>query len=112
MKANKQDIRNLLIEKLKNEHVFWSYEDPDPGIINDELLVEKVMIHLDLDEINLLFKIYNKDFIKKVWEENLLVQEPYYHGLNRFFAWFYFGIENPDDYLIDQSKKLINAKLG
>ena len=112
MKASKQGKWNLLVRKLKNEHAFWSFEDPDPGLINDELLIEKVMIHLDLDDINLLFKLYRKDFIRKVWEENLVIQEPYYHGLNRFFAWFYFGIENPDEYLKNQSKKLIIARLG
>lgn len=53
---------------------------------------------LDIDVINLLFKIYDKVFLKKVWEERILRQEPYYHGLNRFFAWFYFGIKDPDEY--------------
>jgi hypothetical protein len=58
-----------------------------------------VLLLLDLDEIDILFRLFKKDLIKRVWEENILKQEPYYHGLNRFFAWFYFSIENPDEYI-------------
>ncbi len=89
--------RQILLEKLKQKNAFWSYKEPDR--INDELLIEQVLLLLDLDEINILFRLFKKDFIKRVWEENILKQEPYYHGLNRFFAWFYFSIENPDEYI-------------
>lgn len=89
--------RQILFEKLKKKNTFWSSRDVNE--INDDLLIEKVMLMLDLDEINILFKMYDKEFIRKVWEDNILRQEPYYHGLNRFFAWFYFGIGNPDEYI-------------
>ena len=89
--------RKILIEKLRKKNAFWSYNDVKE--INDDLLIEKVMLLLDIDDINKLFKIFDKGIIMKVWEDKILRQEPYYHGLNRFFAWFYFGIENPDEYI-------------
>ena len=89
--------RQILFEKLRKKSAFWSYRNVNE--ISDDLLIEKVMLMLDIDDINILLKIYNSGFVRKVWEERILRQEPYYHGLNRFFAWFYFGIENPDEYI-------------
>jgi len=89
--------RQILFEKLRKKNAFWSYKNVKE--IEDDLLIEKVLLMLDIDDINLLFQIYNKGFLKKVWEERILRQEPCYHGLNRFFAWFYFGIKDPDKYI-------------
>lgn len=93
MKGN----RDILIEKLEKKNAFWSYGDIRD--VDDDVLIEKVMLLLDIDEINILFKIFDRNFIRKVWEERVLSQEPMYHGLNRFYAWFYFGIEDPDEFL-------------
>lgn len=59
----------------------------------------------DINDINLLFKIYDKVFLKKVWEERILRQESYYPGVNRFFAWFYFAIKDPDKHI--KSRKMV-----
>ena len=97
--------REILIEKIREKNAYWSFSNPDE--IADENLVEKVMLMLDLDEINMLFKIFDKEFIRKVWEERILRQEPQYHGLNRFYAWFYFGIEDPDEFLENRKMYLV-----
>lgn len=93
MDSNKQ----ILFGKLKKKNAFWSYSNASD--INDDLFIEKVMLMLDIDDINKLFSLYDRGFIRKVWEDKILRQEPYYHGLNRFFAWFYFGIEHPDEFI-------------
>jgi hypothetical protein len=88
--------KDILLEKLRKKNAFWSYDNvkaPD-----DASLVEHVLLSLDISEIDQLFRIYEKEFIRSIWEERLLAQEPYYHGLNRFYAWFYFGIDDPDDF--------------
>ena len=95
--CNMKKSRQILFEKLRKKNAFWSYKNVNE--IDDDLLIEKVLLMLDLDDINLLFKIYDKGFLKQVWEERILRQEPYFHGLNRFFAWFYFGIKDPDEYI-------------
>ena len=96
--------KQILFEKLKKKNAFWSYNDMTEA--DDEQLIEKVMLLLDIDEIDNLFRIYDKDYIKHVWEERILRQEPYFHGLNRFFAWFYFGIDDPDEFLNRREKYL------
>jgi hypothetical protein len=98
--------RQILIEKLRGKNAFWSYKKVNE--IEDDLLIEKVLLMLDIDDINMLFKIYDKEFLKKVWEERILRQEPYYHRLNRFFAWFYFGIKDPDGYIKNRKIYLNN----
>jgi len=98
--------RQILFEKLRERQAFWSYRDVRD--INDDLLIEKVMLLLDIEDINSLFKLFDKTLIRKVWEDKILRQEPYYHGLNRFFAWFYFSIENPDEYIENRKNHLHN----
>ncbi|MCK4664554.1 MAG: hypothetical protein KAT68_16920 [Bacteroidales bacterium] len=83
--------KKILTSKLIKEKCFWSYEHPDYKLIDDDILIEKVLIYLDLNEINILFKIYSSDKIKSVWKKQILTQEPYYHQLNKFIAWFYFN---------------------
>lgn len=87
-------LKQSLLEKLKEQHVFWSYQAQNIQDISDDVLIEKVLIHLDIFEILELKKVYSKNKIRKVWQENLVTQEPYYHNLNSYFAWFLFGIKN------------------
>lgn len=92
--------KDILLDQLRKKNAFWSYDNvhnPD-----DATLVEHVLLSLDLSETDLLFKIYEEEFIRKIWEERVLAQEPYYHGLNRFYAWFYFGIDDPDEFIMNR----------
>lgn len=104
--CNVKKSRLILIKKLKEKNAFWSYKNVTE--IDDDQLIEKVLLMLDIDDINNLLKTYDKGFVKKVWEERILRQEPYYHGLNRFFAWFYFGIKDPDEYIRNRKIYLHN----
>ena len=103
---DKQSIKNGIIEKLIKEKSFWSYSFLSKDQVDDDTLFEKCLIDLDIDDINLLFKIFPKERIKKVWEDNILVLEPYYHNMNVFFGWFYFGIDDIDKH----QKKLLKQK--
>lgn len=85
--------KEILIKKLIEENCFWSHEKPSADLINDDILIEKVLIYLDLEEINMLFSIYTSDKIKKTWINRIVSQEPYYHQLNEFIRWFYFNDE-------------------
>ena len=76
--------------------------------IPDDILIEKTLIYLDVEDINRLFMIYPSKKIKSVWRERLIIQGEYYYKLNRLLAWLYFGIKNPDKYL----KKTINQHLN
>lgn len=89
----KNNNKHFLINKLKEWNVFWSYNQENIDQVPDEIIIEKTFLYGDLEEIAILFKIYNRSFIHRVWKENLLTQEPYYRNLNKFIAWFYFNEE-------------------
>jgi hypothetical protein len=96
---SKQEIQKDLINKLNKENAFWSFDKFDVAQISDEVLIAKVLLHLDIDEILCLFKLYPKKKIQLVWKNEMLSQEPMYHGLNRLYAFLFFDIKNPDRYI-------------
>jgi hypothetical protein len=104
------DMKRFLLKKLKENHVFWSFDSSkiDVNNISDDFLITKTLIHLDLSDINMLFFYYKPDFIKKVWREQMAISGDYLWTLNRFLAWYYFGIKNPDKYLKTIETKHIN----
>ena len=101
-------IKQTLLEKLKQEHCFWSYNESSIKEVSDDLLIEKTLLYLDLDEINLLFQLYPFKKIKQVWLERLVPQEEYLYTLNRFFAWYYFKAKKPDAYLKSVTTRYLN----
>jgi hypothetical protein len=94
-------IRNELIAKLHYENAFWSYHLEKDEMISDEKLIEMVLLHLDIEEIKSLFSLFPKKQIQTVWKEKMVSQEPFYHGLNRLYAFLFFGIKHPDRYIRD-----------
>ena len=102
-------IKNHLLAKLKQEHCFWSYAVENISNIPDDILIEKTLLHLDLEDIDQLFKIYSLRKIKRVWLDHLIPQEEYLYTLNRFFAWYYFKVKNPDRYIKSMITRYYNS---
>jgi hypothetical protein len=100
---SKEELYNALQSKLHKEHAFWSYRKV--GHISDEALIASVLLHLDIEDILSLFRLYPKRTIQNVWKEKMLVQEPMYHGLNRLYAFLLFDIKHPDKYIRDFRNK-------
>jgi hypothetical protein len=98
-------LKSKLIKRLLDNKVFWSYELPDISVLPDEVLIEKVLLHLDIEEVTDLFSLYPASKIKKVWMDMMLVQEPLYHAANRLYAFLYFRVKNPDPYIERLLKK-------
>jgi len=98
---NKEEIHNNLIGKLHQEQAFWSYDNISISEISDDILIANVLLHLDIDDIFLLFKLFPKRKIQKVWKDKMLAQEPMYHGLNRLYCFLLFNIRHPDKYIRD-----------
>lgn len=92
-------IKKQLLAKLKQEHCLWSYTEDTVSNISDDILIEKTLLHLDLEDIDQLFKIYSFHKVKRVWLDHLIPQEEYLYTLNRFLAWYYFKVKNPDRYI-------------
>lgn len=78
--------------------VFWSYKKPDLYTLSDEILIEKVLLHLDLDSIYKLFDIFPENHIRKIWEQRLLLDESI-HSTNLLFAFLLFRIKDPRGFI-------------
>ena len=92
-------LRKGLEKKLYEEKVFWSYDKSGIDIIPDDVFIEKVLLHLDIEDVQILFMLFPKKKIQKVWQKEILVQEPLYHGLNRLYSFLFFNIKHPDRYI-------------
>lgn len=110
MLASLSDRKSVLFDKLKQEHCFWSYDDGSVTLENvpDDVLIEKTLQHLDLDDIDMLFQMYSYKKIKQVWLSYLVPQEEYLYTLNRFFAWYYFKAKRPDAYIKSMATRHYN----
>ena len=90
---NKSDrhIRESLVEELLDMQVFWSYNEPNINAISNDLLIEKVLFHSDLESIYKLFNLFPEDHIRTIWEQRLLPDVNLY-STNLLFAFLLFGI--------------------
>ena len=100
-----------LIERLKQEHALWSYRQDAINDVPDDILIELVMIHLDLDDIELLFTMYPYQRVKKAWIENVVAQGDMYYVLNKFFAWYYFHAKKPGPYVKAMATRQLNKRI-
>ena len=98
---NRNQLRRSLFRKLKRENAFWSYNPESVTLRNcdDETLIYKTLIHLDIKEIDQLFSIYDEVKVKEVWERELCIQGDFYRRLNKFLACYYFNIDDPKKYI-------------
>lgn len=104
--------KSYLLKKLKAENCLWSYDVASIDSLPDDLLIELTLIHLDLDEINLLFEIYSSSKVKKVWIENVVAQGERYYTLNKFLAWYYFKMKRPGAYVRSMETRVLNKRLA
>ena len=88
-----------LVEHLKEEHAFWSYREVESTKIDEDLLIEKVLLHLDIEDVVEMLKILPFEKISRVWHKSLLPLTPGYYSLNRFYAFWLFGIKDPNKYI-------------
>lgn len=111
MKAvEKLNIKKSLLEQLKQEGAYWSYDSASVSIqnMNDSRLIADVMRYLDLPEIKQLFSIFSYSKIKRAWLNELVPEGKYLYTLNRFFAWYYFNVKNPARYLKSMETRHLN----
>ena len=92
-------LRRELFDKLLEYNAFWSYDLQSIVSVSDEILIENVLLHLDLEEISLLFRLFPTRKIKRIWKERMLRREPLYHNLNILYAFLFFRIKDPDRYI-------------
>lgn len=110
-KEEKRHIKEKLLEQLKRENAFWSYDSESVTLANveDDQLIALTMRYLDLEEIAQLFTIFPYKKIKNAWKKRLVPEGEYLYTLNRFFAWYYFKAKNPDAYLKSLQRRHLNS---
>ena len=108
----KVSVKPYLIEKLKQEHCLWSYDNGSIHDMPDDVLIELVMLYLDIDEINMLFSIFSYKKMKRAWIENVVAQGERYYNLNYFFAWYYFHAKRPRSYVKAMATRQLNKRLA
>ena len=96
---DKEKLRAHLIMQLKQEHCFWSYDEDSVKDVPDDILIEKVFIYLDLNDIDKLFLILPYKQIRSSWINNVIPLGDRYYSLNRFLAWYYFRVKDPGKYV-------------
>ncbi len=106
------DIKSHLVDRLKQDNCLWSYDQSSVRDIPDDVLIEWVMLYLDIDEINELFRIYPYEKVKRAWLENCVAQGERYYNLNTFFAWYYFHLKQPQRYVKAMATRMLNKKLS
>ena len=108
----KQNIKNELVRQLLEINAFWSYTNISAENISEEELIEKTFIYLDLKDINRLFELYSREYIRKVWRDKMAVQGDYLFDLNVMIALYYFDIKQPEKYLKRVERKHIKQQLA
>lgn len=105
------EIKATLLEQLKADDAFWSFNPRSILIenIDDDQLIAMTMRYLDIREISMLFKIYPYRKIKDAWKRILVPEGEYLYSLNRFFAWYYFRAKRPDSYLKSIETRNLNS---
>jgi hypothetical protein len=93
------------------KNAFWSYDVKSYDIIPDEELIEKCFTVLDIPDIDLMFELYPRKYIKQVWRERMAIQGEYMQMLNVMIAMYYFGIKEPENYLAKVERRHINKLL-
>ena len=110
----KYNIKKMLFRHLKKEHAFWSYDPKSVTLarMGDDFLIEKVLYHLDWEDIMKLFEIYPKTHIKEVWKNKLCPLGNYFDKMNILYATVLFDIKNPKRYIKTQSNRFIRKKIN
>ena len=113
-KGKAEMIKGQLIIELQKENAFWSYQPSSisPDNLSDELLIAYTLRFLDLPEIELLYEIFSPKKIKSAWKKLLLPEGDYLYTLNRFLAWYYFGVKKPYAYLKSLQTRHLNKLLN
>jgi hypothetical protein len=94
-----QELKDILFKKLIQEKAFWSYDMSEVKSISDEALIEKTIVSLGHKDLKILFEVFPKNRIKKVWRERLAIAGDYHRGINYMMCIIYFDIKDPNRYL-------------
>ena len=100
---NLHRIKNIILEKIKVAGGFWSYQGI-PEHLDDDSIIEAALVHMELEDLPMLFRIWSKSHLKRVWKERLVSQGKRMNILNYILSVKLFGVKHPDKYLSRYAK--------
>ena len=68
-----EQLKTNLLDKLKKENAFWSFDQSFLSQISNDILIEKALLHLDIEEINTLFNLFPKRKIRNISRYGIIV---------------------------------------
>ena len=93
------DKKQLLSRQLYNNGYLWSYEAAgNNAVLPDEELILSGLLHLEFEDMFLLFQAFPYRQIKQVWQQRMLPYPDYYGVLNLLLAALFFHIKSPKKY--------------
>lgn len=90
--------KHRILEKIKTNGGLWSY-DGIPDNLDEDAIIEAALMHLDLEDMTLIFQIWSRSHVKRVWKERMVSQGSRLNILNYILAVKVFTVNNPDKYL-------------
>ena len=94
------DRKKLLSKQLYDSGYLWSYEAiGNNAVLEDEELIMNGLVHLEFEDMPLLFAAFPYHQIKQVWQQRMLPYPEYYGTLNMLLAALFFHIKSPKKYI-------------
>ena len=91
--------KQLLSKQLFDRGYLWSYKVAgDEAVLPDEELILNGLVHLEFEDMPMLFDAFPFRQIKSVWQRRMLPYPDYYGTLNLLLAALFFHIKSPKKY--------------
>ena len=105
-----KNIKRLtLFKKLQNKGLFWSYAQDIQ--YDEKLLIEHTLKYADFDDIVSIFKLFDKNAIKQVWEKTMK-NDKRFIKINLMLARIFFNMKVESNYFKEtRSERLEKLKL-
>ena len=94
-----QSRKMSIVKKIKAAGGLWSYQGI-PEHLDDDSIIEASLMHLELEDMPMLFDIWSKSHLKRIWKERMVSQGKRLNILNYILAVKIFKIKNPDKYIL------------
>ena len=90
--------KKQLFDKLKKRGIFWSFaKDIRYNQIGDKVFLEYLLKYGDFDDLVMAFRLFEKEYIKSVWEEKLR-DDQHFIKLNLMLARVFFDMDVESSY--------------
>ena len=81
--------KRKILELVKENGGLWSY-DSVPYKLDDDTIIEEALLHLQFEDMGLLFNTWSFVHIKRVWKQRLLPQRTRLNTLNTLLYLLFF----------------------